>query len=201
MRKATDWSPSTRFVGSHRCEGGLDPRRLPVQGQCAAKGGRPEVLIQKQRHGRTVPPTLRPVKKAKLRLGPSCAARQGVAGSSFVAKIANRGWSLYGAPWLQPMGTVANAQLQEAAKTSKTVAVACDQLPTGPHGKERVDQKRVRLRPPATKTSPRRDFGQFRRQPREQKCPLSGPLLVRLARSNRRPPGCDEALRVYLTKT
>ena len=52
----------------------------------------------------------------------------------------NGGWSLYGAPWLQPLATepVANPIGAEAAKTSENVAVGCDQLREAAHGKEGV---------------------------------------------------------------
>jgi hypothetical protein len=57
-----------------------------------------------------------------------------------VATTDNRLWSLYGAPWLQPVATDRKWDpRRKQLKQAKTVAVGCDRLPIGAHGKGRVD--------------------------------------------------------------
>jgi hypothetical protein len=57
-----------------------------------------------------------------------------------VALFDNKGWSPYGAPWLQPVAiSRKSTERRSGRKQAKTVAVGCDQLPRRAHGKEGVD--------------------------------------------------------------
>jgi hypothetical protein len=57
-----------------------------------------------------------------------------------VASSDNEVWSLYGAPWLQPVATGRKWSTRENREINpKTVAVSCDQLRETFHGKEGVD--------------------------------------------------------------
>jgi hypothetical protein len=60
--------------------------------------------------------------------------------SFHVARGDNNGWSLYGAPWLQPVATDGKSSFErKPQKRAKTVAVGCERLPRAAHGKEGVD--------------------------------------------------------------
>jgi hypothetical protein len=57
-----------------------------------------------------------------------------------VAMADNGRWSLYGAPWLQPVASGRKSGSARKPQTqAKTVAMGCDQLPRAAHGKEGVD--------------------------------------------------------------
>ena len=62
----------------------------------------------------------------------------------------NCGWSLYGAPWLQPDASSGKSGAPKPARSAETVAVGCDGLQEGAHGKEGVDD----IRSPAAWTGP-----------------------------------------------
>jgi hypothetical protein len=56
-----------------------------------------------------------------------------------VARSGNKGWSLYGAPWSQPVATGRKiASPRKPRNQAETVAVGCDRLPRAAHGKEGV---------------------------------------------------------------
>jgi hypothetical protein len=56
-----------------------------------------------------------------------------------VALFDNEGWSVYGAPWLQPVAISSKSDQRKAQEHAKSVAVGCERLLKGAHGKGRVD--------------------------------------------------------------
>jgi hypothetical protein len=58
----------------------------------------------------------------------------------------NEGWRVYGAPWLQPVAISSKSDQRKPQEHAKSVAVGCERLLKGAHGKGRVDATSLLLK-------------------------------------------------------